>query len=228
VGASSPPQPTPSPEPAAPGARRRAAHLGPVKRRPLVLDAALSLLVERGYEGTSMGAIADAIGATKPVVYECFPSKGELFAALLEREEGRIVGAVTAALPEFDPQTTDFEEVLRRGFTALLTGAGEAPDSWRIVFDPKGGGDQLVEERRRAVRAAAAERLELVIASVIAARSRAGEIRKPERLTALLAETIISIAESGVRTMLGSAGEWEPDELGRLLARTAARGVESL
>src|SRR5262249_51657456 len=74
--------------------RRRAAHLGPERRRPLVLDAALGLFVERGYRGTAMEAIAEAAGVTKPVVYECYPSKAELFRALLEREEGRLLEAV--------------------------------------------------------------------------------------------------------------------------------------
>src|SRR5881275_911507 len=79
--------------------RQRAAHLGPERRRPLVLDAAFGLFVERGYEGTSMEAIAAAAGVTKPVVYDCFASKEELFAALLRREESRVLGQIAAALP---------------------------------------------------------------------------------------------------------------------------------
>ncbi|UJA21266.1 TetR/AcrR family transcriptional regulator [Thermoleophilia bacterium SCSIO 60948] len=205
--------------------RPRAPHLGPAKRRPLVLDAALRLIVERGYEATSMGAIAEASGVTKPVVYECFASKNELFSTLLEREERRIVTAVSEAMPRIDPATGDIEDVLRRGFTALLSGAREAPDSWRIVFDPKGGSDPLVEGRRRAVRAAATERLELEIRAVVDARN---ETSHPERLAAVLAEALISIAESGVRTLLASDGDWTPEELARLLARVSARGVESL
>src|ERR687895_691118 len=42
------------------GVRARAAHLGPERRRPLVLDAAFELFLERGYEGTSMESIAEA------------------------------------------------------------------------------------------------------------------------------------------------------------------------
>ena len=71
----------PSPTLRAPG--RRAAHLGPERRRPMVLDAAFELFLEHGYEGTSMEAIARATGVTKPVVYACYPSKEELFKALL-------------------------------------------------------------------------------------------------------------------------------------------------
>ncbi|MGH3832803.1 MAG: helix-turn-helix domain-containing protein, partial [Pseudonocardiaceae bacterium] len=63
--------------------RARAAHLGPERRRPLILDAALEVYVERGYRGTSMQAVADAAGVTKPVVYECYPNKDQLLLALL-------------------------------------------------------------------------------------------------------------------------------------------------
>src|SRR6266436_2861630 len=82
-----------------PAPRPRAAHLGPERRRPLVLDAAFDLFVKRGYEGTSMEAIAAAAGVTKPVVYNCFSSKEELFEALLRREEERVLAAIQASLP---------------------------------------------------------------------------------------------------------------------------------
>src|SRR5271167_325410 len=70
--------------------RTRATHLGPERRRPLILDVAFGLFLERGYKGTSMDAIADAAGVTKPVIYACFASKAELFGALLDREEQRM------------------------------------------------------------------------------------------------------------------------------------------
>src|SRR5688572_20385733 len=47
--------------------RKRAAHRGPERRRPLVLDAAHDLFLSNGFEGTSMDAIAAAAGVSKPV-----------------------------------------------------------------------------------------------------------------------------------------------------------------
>ena len=85
--------------------RKRAAHLGPERRRPLVLDAAHDLFLRNGFEGTSMDAIAAAAGVSKPVVYDCFASKDELFTAMLDREEERVLretgprSAPTAAAP---------------------------------------------------------------------------------------------------------------------------------
>jgi AcrR family transcriptional regulator len=57
----------------------------------LSLDAALNVYVERGYQGTSMQAVADAAGATKPVGNECFPNKDEFLLALFDREERRLL-----------------------------------------------------------------------------------------------------------------------------------------
>src|SRR5438128_7131431 len=82
-----------------PTPRRRAAHLGPERRRPLVLDAALPLFVEHGYPATSMDMIAEAAGVTRPVIYDCFANKEELFTALLERESGRLLENALASLP---------------------------------------------------------------------------------------------------------------------------------
>src|SRR4051812_19764167 len=113
--------------------RTRAPHLGPERRRPLVLDAALRLFVEHGYAGTSMDAVAKAAGVTKPVVYECYSSKEELFGALLEREEKRLLGEIRSALPE-TVRVDGLEELLERAFTALFSGAASAPDSWRVIF----------------------------------------------------------------------------------------------
>jgi AcrR family transcriptional regulator len=59
----------------------------------------LEVYVERGYKGTSMQAVADAAGVTKPVVYECYPNKDELLLALLDREEQRLMKAIFKSLP---------------------------------------------------------------------------------------------------------------------------------
>src|SRR3954462_5131299 len=89
--------------------RKRAAHLGPERRRPEVLDAALKLFLKSGYDGTSMQAVADQAGVTKPVVYACFDSKDDLFRALLAREEERILAEIQGAFEDADlsdPKTT--------------------------------------------------------------------------------------------------------------------------
>jgi AcrR family transcriptional regulator len=54
------------------------------RNRHLVLDAARSVFLARGYNGASLEAIADEAGFSKGVVYSQFESKADLFLALLE------------------------------------------------------------------------------------------------------------------------------------------------
>jgi AcrR family transcriptional regulator len=199
--------------------RSRAAHLGPERRRPLVLDAALRLFVEHGYRATSMQAIADAAGVTKPVVYECYPSKEKLFRALIEREEERLLHGILAALPA-EPRFHDLEGLLQDSLTALLHGAAAHPDSWRVVFDSEHGGEPTVARRVRRARHAVVGRL--------------GEITRDfmepigpdqlERKVPVMAQMLLALGEASVRVLLASEGDWTPEELGALVARVAARG----
>jgi AcrR family transcriptional regulator len=49
-----------------------------------VRDAALALFLERGYDGTTMDAIAQAAGTTKASLYARFDSKEAVFSAVLD------------------------------------------------------------------------------------------------------------------------------------------------
>lgn len=54
----------------------------PGERRQEILDAAVRLISERGYNGTSVQDVADAVGVTKQGVLRYFPSKDNLLAAV--------------------------------------------------------------------------------------------------------------------------------------------------
>lgn len=51
-----------------------------------ILDAALHVFSEKGYVGASMDEIAAEAGLTKPTLYQYFPSKDELFTAMMMQE----------------------------------------------------------------------------------------------------------------------------------------------
>jgi AcrR family transcriptional regulator len=202
--------------------RQRAAHLGPERRRPLVLDAALRLFVKDGYRGTSMDAIATAAGVTKPVLYDCYPSKEELFAALLQREEERLLNAIASALPQA-PAFDDVESLLAEGLGALLEAAQASPDSWRIVFDSEHGADPALARRVRRARTAIVAGLQELVSAFL---ETAG-VDEIDRKAPVLAELVASIGEGSVRVMLASEGSWTPEELAGLVARVAARGASA-
>jgi AcrR family transcriptional regulator len=201
--------------------RKRAAHLGPERRRPEVLDAALKLFLESGYDGTSMQAVADEAGVTKPVVYACFDSKDQLFRTLLAREEERIVGEIQGAFANAD--LSDPETTLVEGFTGFLRAVGESPEVYRLIFLGEGGGNAAVAHRIRRGREEQVRRLSALARRWLEAdgngkRSKA-EI---ERMARVLGNTIAGIAEAGARLLLTEEDGWTPETLGRELGRLAA------
>ncbi|MDQ2676215.1 MAG: TetR/AcrR family transcriptional regulator [Actinomycetota bacterium] len=212
------PNDTASP-PAGATRRKRAAHLGPERRRPLVLDAAYELFIENGFEGTSMDSIAAAAGVSKPVVYDCFASKDELFTAMLDREEERILVETSEALATTGTPD-DPEATLIRGFQVFLEAAQKSPDIYRVVFLGEGGGNEAV-----AGRIARGIELQARTASGIAAHwvERYSDLEGDEARAAaeLLGQTIVGLAQVGARTLLSGSGDWTPRTLGEKLGRMA-------
>ena len=200
--------------------RPRAEHLGPQRRRPLVLDAALRVFAENGYRGTSMQAIASEAGVTKPVVYECFASKDTLLEALLEREEQRLLASVLAALPE-QPNFTDIEAVLRAGLTGFLTAACERPDSWRVVFEAEHGRNTVLANRVQRARRAVIGLLRELVSEFFGMTGRRIDNREAD----LLAELLASMAETSARLLVVEHYPWRPAELGDYLAKLITLGV---
>ena len=63
------------------------------ERREQLLDTAAKLFAVQGYAGATTAQIAKAAGVTEPIIYRHFPSKRDLFIALIER-----TGATTIKL----------------------------------------------------------------------------------------------------------------------------------
>ena len=110
-------------------------------RRLQLLDVALEKFAARGYHDTSMGEIALAAGVTKPVLYQHFQSKQELYRELLDTMGQQLLSDVAASVAsEADP----YEGVLA-GFRAYLTFVFVRTDAFKLLF---GGGSQTSEEFR--------------------------------------------------------------------------------
>jgi AcrR family transcriptional regulator len=197
--------------------RRRAPHLGPERRRPLILDAALQVFAARGYAGTTMQAIADAAGVTKPVVYDCFGNRDELLLALLAREEQHLVISIVAALPA-DPSVGTPEEHVLEGLTAVLTAVQKQPQSWRIVFGAQYGAAPVVADRVRAARAFLVESLRLTML-----KSLPG-VSDPDANLPVLAELLAAMTESCARMLVNGTTDRTPAELARTVSQVVAGG----
>lgn len=126
--------------------RARAAYLGPEKRRPMVLDAALEIFAEGGFADASMAAIADRAGVSKAVLYDCFPAgKQEIYEALLSRGEERFLEHMMSVLAQTNRMP--MERALREGLDAFLSYAETNPLGFRIIFGEAGSADPEIIKR---------------------------------------------------------------------------------
>jgi AcrR family transcriptional regulator len=206
------------------GRRSRAAYLGPERRRPLILDVAMDLFLERGYRGTSMDAVARAAGVTKPVIYDCFGSKAELFAALLDHEEQRMLTQLSASLA-LGARSEDLRTTLTTGFTSMLRAVTETPRAYRIALLGEGDANAIIDARVRRGR----DQQIAAIAEI--ARGWLDGLVAADRLDAVsqfVGQTLSGIGEAGVRTMLAAPDQWTPQTLGSALGELAASGYASL
>ncbi|HRE91152.1 MAG TPA: TetR family transcriptional regulator [Myxococcota bacterium] len=94
-----------------------------------LIDAALEVYLERGWQGASLAEITNRAGLTTGAIYSRFTGKNELFAAVLERELERMNTEVARRLGEVG---TELERlaVLRQWFRERRGRAGV-----RIFYD---------------------------------------------------------------------------------------------
>ncbi|MBI4692500.1 MAG: TetR/AcrR family transcriptional regulator [Gammaproteobacteria bacterium] len=72
-------------------------------KRERILEAAIALFHERGFAGTSVEAVADRLGVTKPFIYTYFENKHALLVAIFLQATERLLALVAAALAEEAP-----------------------------------------------------------------------------------------------------------------------------
>jgi AcrR family transcriptional regulator len=206
-----------------PAGRARAQHLGPERRRPFVLDAALALVARRGATATTMESIAKEAGVTKPVVYACYSSKRELMAALLGREERRLADHMSGSLPDA-AGVGDVEQTLATGFRAFLSAVAAAPDSYRVIFTSELGPESQVQRSVQRARQAQTERIAGLVREGMLARG----IGQADAKAAVVASVVMGASEGAVKLLLSDPSYWQPEALADLLARMMAHGLGGL
>lgn len=90
-------------------------------KRERTISVAAELFYERGYENTSLDAIAERMNVTKPFIYAHFTSKAELLAEICSRGIASALAALDGVLMDVPgPPTVRLAEVGRRFVTAVL------------------------------------------------------------------------------------------------------------
>lgn len=136
--------------------------------RQAILAEARRLLTEEGANALSMRAIARALGYSPAALYEYFPAKEDIFAALYFEGADGLAGRMSAAIAALPPDATAYATLGALG-AAYRDFAHTQPELFRLVFggqgaphgqevDPDGprpGFDQLVDSIARGIAAGA-------------------------------------------------------------------------
>lgn len=109
------------------GTRRRLSRL---ERREQLLEAARDAFAERGYHATAMDDIAERAGVSKPVLYQHFASKDDLYLGLLDVQAERLVRLVEEALAA----TEDNAERVAGAVEAYFAFVDQEDAGYRLVF----------------------------------------------------------------------------------------------
>ena len=149
----------------------------PEQRREQLVDAALSVIIEQGYGGVSIEAIARTAGVTRPVVYDHFPNLGSLLHALIEREERYSLEQLARVVPD-DPGDGDPVEVLAGSVRRFLDAVTARPDTWRIILLPIDGTPAIVREHVETHRALILERIEQLVRWAVKRRRASRRARR--------------------------------------------------
>ncbi|HTZ08418.1 MAG TPA: helix-turn-helix domain-containing protein [Acidimicrobiales bacterium] len=99
--------------PAGPGRGAAGAEGGTAER---ILDAALASFGSRGYEATSLDALAESLGVRKQSILYWYPSKEVLLEALIDRSAGELAAALEEALAGAGTGWPRVEAVVRSVF----------------------------------------------------------------------------------------------------------------
>jgi AcrR family transcriptional regulator len=194
------------------------------------LLAAHALFAERGYAAVKMDEIAASVGVTKPLLYNYFGNKEQLYITCMERAGD----SLTATVAEAVDASASPREALGAGVRAFFAFLDSDRDAWAVLFDetlPRGGevADRVADYRRMIVelvsgsmlaqlpqekRDAARVEIEALSTALLGAAEalvrwwlRTGEIGAADA-----ADLLISTIEPGLRARSASPTSQPPDQ----------------
>jgi AcrR family transcriptional regulator len=194
--------------------RSRPTRLPRDQRRVQLLDAASEVFASKGYHAAAMDDIADAAGVSKPVLYQHFPSKLDLYLALLDQSCDRLVDVVQEALASTD-DNADRVIATVAAFYEFVSSSGE----FRFVFESDLTGDGAVQRRLSRVNDEISDAIATVIAEDTSLRPQQAK---------LLAVSLVGIAQVSARYWIsGETSAVTLDEAKQLVSNLAWRGISA-
>ena len=192
--------------------RPRGGRLPRRERRAQLLDSALGVFVTHGYHAAAMDDIAEKAGVSKPVLYQHFPGKLDLYLALLDTSATAIIADITTALES----THDNKQRVAAAIDAFYEYVANASGAFRLVFESDLTNEPAVREQVDRVTSECAA----LIAEVIADDTG---LASPAAL--LLAVSLVGMAQVSARFWLTEQGGIDREQATALVAGLAWRGI---
>ena len=181
-------------------------------RRLQLLGAARDVFVAQGYHAAAMDEIAERAGVSKPVLYQHFPGKLELYLALLDESAGELVKIMSEALSS----TSDNRQRVPATFKAFYDYVADDREAFRLVFESDLSNEPAVRAR---VERAMYECADMVSRFI---REDAGVSNEEAHL---LGMALVGMAQVSARYWLSTDQAIPKDAAEQLIARLAWRGI---
>ncbi|GAC1450038.1 MAG: TetR/AcrR family transcriptional regulator [Pseudarthrobacter sp.] len=193
-------------------AGQRSARLPRDERRAQLLAAAQEVFVANGYHGAAMDEIAETAHVSKPVLYQHFPSKRELYLALLDTHLTSLTDLMLGALNS----TTDNDERVQAVMRAYYRFIASDDQAHRLVFESDLVNDPDVSARLETFNKTFADAVARVIAE---------DTKLPHLEAQLLGRGLAGMAQVSARYWLETDGDLDLDVASDLIYRLAWRGI---
>jgi AcrR family transcriptional regulator len=181
-------------------------------RRAQLLDSALEVFVAQGYHSAAMDDIAERAGVSKPVLYQHFPGKLELYLALLDRSCDMIIEATRSALES----TEDNKQRVAATMQVFYDYVANAQGAFRLVFESDLTNEPPVRERVDRVTQECSEEIAKVIQD---------DTGLPAEQSKLLAVSLVGMAQVSARFWLDNENDVDLRDAATLVASLAWRGI---
>jgi AcrR family transcriptional regulator len=193
-------------------ARPRGGRLPRPERRAQLLESALEVFVAQGYHAAAMDDIAERAGVSKPVLYQHFPGKLDLYLALLDSSCDAVVDNCRVALAS----THDNKQRVAATMDVFFEYVAGENGAFRLVFESDLTNEPAVRERVDKVTTDCAS----MIASVIHE-----DTGLPDVEARLLAVSLVGMAQVSARYWLSETSGIKQSQAAALVAGLAWRGI---
>ena len=190
----------------------RSARLPRDERRAQLLSAALEVFVANGFHGAAMDEIAETARVSKPVLYQHFPSKRELYMALLDSHLATLTELMLSALNS----TTDNKQRVQAVMRAYFQFIAADDQAHRLVFESDLINDPDVSSLLETFNRTFADAVAKVIAE---------DTKLPPMEAQLLGRGLAGMAQVSARYWLETDGGLDLDVASELIYRLAWRGI---